>query len=551
MEILEEIPISIRNQQNLLNLLAEGYKSLSKALMEYIDNSFDSADDFFNSNDLYDRKVSIKVIVDRFRRAISIQDNCMGMSLDVLRGLANSINDSEKRRREQKRPWVNGQFGLGAHSFRFFAQKLIVVTKRKGDDQIAISIDRDSPNAQLILLDDKKLGLSGTLIEIVDIDKTHLKNLKLDDLRHEIETYFEMLLRRNVEVAVVEEELEVLATPFDYDGVDGISIKKEIVLWKRGSALLRVPEGTGIKVNLKVCDRKVDRPPFFSRKGRRINYIANMESFMRRTLHRKKVWENYYLTGYIEVGNRLEPVIARDDFLGGKGHSLDRSGIYDEIVKLEDEIHNAIEIINKDRSDESLKKLASVLTDFLSEIVKQEELKLRYENTEGKENKRPWIKVKPGPEGEKYRVGRRGEGKKYRGKTIKTAFPDENSNIFGKKIDGEKEGLRIEFNSIKTESNGPRAVYGDGVITVFSSHPDFVSRRGSNDLEQARITPRLSSYLAAVISSEYKEVFYRQKKLEPSRKNILDEQIDFIFSFEQKMKDLVNQPIDSIGQIIN
>ena len=59
-KIIESIPIVIKNQYTLLNLIAEGYKSLGKVLMEYIDNSLDSADDFFDDQtDLYTRDVLV------------------------------------------------------------------------------------------------------------------------------------------------------------------------------------------------------------------------------------------------------------------------------------------------------------------------------------------------------------------------------------------------------------------------------------------------------------------------------------------------------------
>jgi len=131
------------------------------------------------------------------------------------------------------------------------------------------------------------------------------------------------------------------------------------------------------------------------------------------------------------------------------------------------------------------------------------------------------------------------------------ATPSLEGNLFGQKTENEKEGIKIDFSTLQVEAKDKRSAYGDGVITIFANHPDFINRRGSNELEQTRITPRLSTYLAAVISSEYKAVFYQQKKLEPqlNSKKILEEQIDFIFRFEQKMKDLVNLPIDSIGSI--
>lgn len=551
-QVLEEIPISIKNQQTLLNYLAQGYKSLSKALMEYIDNSYDSADDFHDDSDnLYSHTVEIKVLIDRNNHKISIQDNCQGMSEDILKGLANSVNDSEKKRREQKRPWVNGQFGLGAHAFRYFAQRLIVTTKEKGERQLSILIDRDNPNAQLIKLDDRNLGQSGTFVELEGIENSELKNLNPDELKKDIETYFEMLLRRNVKITIVDGTLQAICTPFDYEKVQGIAVQREITSWSQGSAIINVPNGQGIQVYLKICAYKIDRPPYFSRKGRRINYIAKVDSFISKTQHRKKVWENYYLTGYIEVGNNLEPVITRDDFMGGKGHSLERCGVYEEIVRLEDEIHNAIETINKDRSDENLKSLASMLTDFLSDIAKAEEIKLRYESKNEKGKVGEWTKVLPDDtSSEKYQVGiKKGKHRHNGAPKIIPATPDKNSELFGKKVEGEKEGIRIEFSTLPVEASDRRTVYGDGVLTIFTAHPDFIGRIGGNELEQTRITPRLVSYLAAIISSEYKEVFYSVKKLEPDRKKILDEQIDFIFRFEEKLKDFINQPLDTIGQI--
>ncbi len=552
MQILEEIPIVIKEQHTLLNLLAQGYKSLSKALMEYIDNSFDSADDFYKSQSgLYDRTVKILIKIDRKNHKITIKDNCEGMNVDILKGLANSINDSNKKRREQKRPWVNGQFGLGAHAFRFFSQKLIVTTKQKETNQISILIDRDQPNAQVLQLEGQNLGQCGTFVELSEVEASEMKNLNPDDLKRDIEIYFEMLLRRNVEIKLIEDDKQAICNPFDYEKVEGITIQKEINTWRYGSGTQTTPNGAGISVNLKVCAYKIDRPPFFSRKGRRINYIAKVDSFINKTLHRKKVWENYYLTGYIEIGDNLEPVITRDDFMGGKGYSLVRSGIYEEIVKLEDLIHDAIETINKDRSDENLKSLASVLTEFLSEIAKEEEIKLRYEEKSGDGKVGEWQKVTPNDNStDKYIVGRRRKGHTHTDKQVLVnAIPDNNSNLFGKKVEGDKQGIRIEFSTLPVNNTEKRTVYGDGVITIFTAHPDFVNRRGGNDLEQTRITPRLANYLAAIISSEYKEIFYHTKKLEPERKAVLDEQIEFIFRFEEKLKNFINMPLDAIGHV--
>ncbi|MBI2327478.1 ATP-binding protein [Candidatus Curtissbacteria bacterium] len=552
MEVLETIPINIRDQHNLLNLLAESYKSLNKALMEYIDNSFDSADDYYDDVlGRYQRDVAIIITIDRANNTISVLDNCNGMDLEILKGLANSINDSEKRRRAQKRPWVNGQFGLGAHAYRFFAQKLRVITKKKNSSTGAISIDRDEPDAKLIKPYKSISNDSGTFVELSDIDRQQIKRLNIQELKRDIETYFEMLLRRNVAITIRDDDQVSVCESFDYDQLEGIPIQKVITSWHRGSATLSYPDSArGIHINLKVCTKKMDRPPFFSRKGRRINYISHMDSFIRKTEHRKKVWENYYLTGYIEVGDNLEPIITRDDFMGGKGKTATRSGIYEEIVKVEDDIYAAIEQVNRDRSDENFRKLASVLTELLTEITKEEDLRIRHENKDGQRNEQPWVSVSPDPgEGEEYDIKSNGNNRPGDKPKISVVTPDLEGELMGRKREREKQGIRIEFSTLPVVEGDRRTHFGDSVITIFTNHPDFSERRGRGDLEQIIINPRLANYLAAIISSEYKEVFYNLKKLEPDRKKVLDEQIEFIFRFEEKLKNYINQPLDALGNV--
>ena len=553
-KVIKDIPINIKNQYQLLNLLSEGYKSLSKALMEYIDNSFDSAEDFFDEEKgVYKKDVLINVFIDRENNEILIQDNCEGMNEEILEGLANNINESEKKRREQKRAWVNGQFGLGAHAFRFFAQEITVTTKQKESQPLSISIYREKSIAQQVEAADIFFDSSGTLVEISDIDKYPMQHLNSEDLKKDIETYFEMLLRRNVRIKILDQGNEYICRPFDYNQLPGQEIKKIINTWKEGSTTVKVKEENGIIVNLKVCTEKVNRPPFFSRKGRRINFISHLDSFIRKTKHRKKVWENFYLTGYIEVQNNLQPVITRDDFLAGRGEQQKRTGIYEEIVKLEDEIYLAIETINKDKSDKSFKNLASALTDLLSKIAKEEEVKLKYQSKgeEGKDKNKVKFNIDNIGLDEFKISGGSGIGSVQPGpgRTIVKGNEDLKGEKEGTKIERQKQGIRIEFSTLPSPD---RSHYGDGEIIIFTSHPDFEARKGATqqaELGSMKITARLANYLAAVISSEFKEIFYKQKRLEPDRKAILEEQIDFIFRFEESMKEFIDQPLDSIGKL--
>lgn len=241
--------------------------------------------------------------------------------------------------------------------------------------------------------------------------------------------------------------------------------------------------------------------------------------------------------------------------MGGKGKTASRSGIYEEIVKLEDEIYTAIEQVNRDRSDENFRQLASVLTELLTEITKEEELRIRHENKDGRITDQPWVSITPDPkegegEGDEYDIkGEGGNGRGDRPKII-TASPDLKGELMGRKRERDKQGIRIEFSTLPVIEGDRRTHFGDGVITIFTNHSDFTERKGRGDLEQIIINPRLANYLAAIISSEYKEVFYNLKKLEPDRKKVLDEQIEFIFRFEEKLKNYINQPLDTLGKVV-
>lgn len=545
----EIVPIHIRDQYILLNRVAEGYKTLGKILMEYIDNSFDSAENFFNGNQ-YSRKLLVTVKIERKEGRISISDNCEGMDKARLRGLANSINDSPKRK-EQTRAWVTGQFGLGAHAFRLFAESLTVISRKRNSIQSAIEICRDSSDAHIVYYPSMIEYPSGTIVVIDKVDKRALKDLALEKLQEEVETYFEMFLRRNVEIRIIDDEKETVCQPFNYDKVPGKQIERKITSWSEGNYVTTVPEERAIEIKLKVCSTPINRPPYFSLKGRRINFVGELKTFISRTNHRKRVWENCFLTGYIEVNGNLKPVITRDDFETGRGKAQKRIGIYDEIIKLEDEIYDAIEEVNRGKNDEDLQVFASYLADILSKMAKEDELRILQDGQEQQSNTNPneYITFDENSD-ERFEIipQHKGVGPIFpSAHEIEKAISDPDGGRAGKKYDPQRPGLQIAFSTL--QSIVPvRSVCGDGTITIFTSHPDFLARKHSTRDGDITISARLANYLAGVISSEYKELIYKQKKLEPERKKVLDEQIDFIFRFEELMKPFIDQPLGALGQ---
>jgi len=181
-------------------------------------------------------------------------------------------------------------------------------------------------------------------------------------------------------------------------------------------------------------------------------------------------------------------------------------------------------------------------------------LNLQYQGDGNKNKSKEKVKIKIDPNSEdfyKVKTGKRiGSGSSGGGhEEVVTATPDSKSTTIGKRIERQSHGVRIEFSTLPSDE---RTHYGDGVITIFTNHPDFVLRKGATqqaELGSMKITARLANYLAAIISSEFKEIFYLQKKLEPNRKSILSEQVDFIFKLEDKMKDYIDQPLYSLGKL--
>ncbi len=559
----ELIPIEIKNQSGLLNKLASGYNTLSRTLMEYIDNSFDSADDFFDEeSQTYTRSFSIDINIDKHKNRISITDNCVGMSKEALTRLASEIHDSQKLKNQKKGSWVNGQFGLGAHAFRLFSANMAVTSKQSGGEQWSIYIDRSKDNAEIYQHPHEIIDDSGTVVELGDIDKQQMKNMSMSELKNDIENHFEMLLRRNVSIRISDGINEVKCEPFNYDDVEGIPIKASINSWQVNGATTNVSGDKGVEVHLKVTKTPLNRSVYFSGKGRKISGVLDLPSFKNYVNNygkKRNVWSNPLLTGYIEVGSNLQPRVTRDDFEPQIGK---RTAIYDEISKLEDEIFEAIQKEMQNKQDEGMKTLGSALTDILSKLAKEDTLNLRKldeSNQKNPEFDNTPVQFDPNDEGGSLFNTEGGiivdpnpnppvpDPQPLTEET--RGNPDPNGEKTGTPAKPQKQGMQIEFMSV---GDSERAMYGDGVIYIFTEHPDFKNRVGrtrGGELGSAKVTPRLANYLSAVISSKYKEQFYQQKKLEPERDKVLEEQIEFIFRFENLMQSFIDQSLDKIGEI--
>ena len=117
------IDLEISDPVLMLNEVAKRYESTERVLMEYVDNALDDAEALYRENDgAYPYPIQIKVVIDLEARSITIQDNCRGMTREVLERVVRNIGESQKRGQS----WLNGRFGFGVHAFRAAAASIIV-----------------------------------------------------------------------------------------------------------------------------------------------------------------------------------------------------------------------------------------------------------------------------------------------------------------------------------------------------------------------------------------------------------------------------------------
>ena len=103
------------------------YNDPNKILMEYIDNSLDSAEYYFDEDgNSYKKEILITLKINGQNERdgfIEISDNCTG--IDDIMKLVMSIGNSDKKAQS----FTNGQFGYGVYSFMATCNTLEVTTK--------------------------------------------------------------------------------------------------------------------------------------------------------------------------------------------------------------------------------------------------------------------------------------------------------------------------------------------------------------------------------------------------------------------------------------
>jgi Histidine kinase-, DNA gyrase B-, and HSP90-like ATPase len=557
--------LQISDPASLLNEVARRYGSSERILMEYIDNALDDSEILYRDNaEAYPFEVRIEIIIDRHQRYVTIRDNCCGMKRDDLERIVGKVGESKKR----GITWVNGRFGFGVHAFRAAAESIRFRTKNKYDDHLELKLRRSQhrdirrpwARPEPFPTDTE----TGTEVVVGPFDEEWFDSVTVATIKHEIESHFERLLARpNLTITVQEWGGEpAFCEPFAYEQIPGKDFRRDLEIEFNFALHL-------IEVHLKVAEAEVPgrAARFFSR-GRRINEIAEIKSFIRKSTHRTSVWGHPNLLGYIEVGEIVRPIITRDDFDRGRG----RTALYDAILTLEDEIRAAINQINEEQRDSSLNRLEDVLRDVLDDLAREDRLRLRSEPTPGAEQGKAvngggaedgdeggadgppnetgggaggagaGADTGPNPE-DKGPLNGQNEG----GEQIN---PDPNENQGAQR---KRSGFDIQFGEYLPTLNGQlrRSWLLGGTIFINRAHPDFKDRLSYNRQGRARFTDRLGAYLAATVSIHYKDQFYARYGRQPERRDqMFDEQVAFQCRLESALRPhLATLEQEYIGEI--
>jgi hypothetical protein len=123
------MPHSIRigDPVGLINNIARLYQSVTRILMEYVDNSLDDAEEVFRANgERYPEPVNIRVRINKKGKQVAVMDSCRGMKKRDLLRIVTDIAEQESAAMDARRVRFRGPFIPGLlprHRHRHEAQR--------------------------------------------------------------------------------------------------------------------------------------------------------------------------------------------------------------------------------------------------------------------------------------------------------------------------------------------------------------------------------------------------------------------------------------------
>jgi len=356
------IDLVISNPVVLLNEIARRYETSERILMEYVDNALDDAEVLYRQNgNAYPYPIEIDLTIDFLAASITIQDNCRGMPRDVLEGIVRNIGESDKR----GLTWVNGRFGFGVHAFRAAAEHIHFQTKHALSSYHILEFNRDQlTGIKEARRNDEKFPTpqgTGTIVTVSKFERDWFSTVSVESVKQEIERHFERLLERpNLSIRVgAAGQPRLVCQPFDYRALAGLEIQRSLELAYQ-------EEIYPVEVYLKVTPEPhpEQNASFFAR-GRRVAAAVEIKSFMRKSQYATGLWGHPNLVGYLEVGEMVQPILNRDDFVRTKRRQI----LYDAITELEPALRLALQQINQSERQNTLEQLEDTLHTALADTL--------------------------------------------------------------------------------------------------------------------------------------------------------------------------------------
>lgn len=551
--------------------------------MEYVDNALDSAERWYSEEEnKYTKPIEVIVNISGKKPSegeVSILDNCAG--IDDLKNLVQSIGNSNKK----AQAWTNGQFGFGFYAFLEACSVAHVTTKREGEDAEYIPVEGEKFNTEKIqdvyFVNPKRENNfpyeSGTKIRLNKFNKDSWKAIDTEKLRAEIETHFDLLLRRrNLTVKVIGGEEGYVCQPFDYEGLEGEEYKDQLKDLKIIDNRRRIPTTYIRKENppyifLKITQgRVVNRAPVFVSKGRRIGAVKDIKAF--RSNHKSDIWDHPNITGYVDTKGLLDPTIARTEFR----NTSESKALFGALLELEPLILDVLKNINSQQEEKHYNKLEEKLNSVLSNLAKDDILKFRTEYLQGNDDnlQKGGLGTALDAEGQANKddtetdadngegVGDVGEdgvdlseeqGGHPGGSEGENASTDPAADSPFKGQPRKKSGFNIQIVSREPdvdEETGEmlRSQLIGGDIRIYRKHPEFKKRVREARDGGKKITQRLITYLAGEITVHYKDKFYEKHEQPEYNKRMFESIVEFMYRFENALSDYEGKNLADLNE---
>jgi len=545
----------------IIQSISSLYSDSNRVLLEFIDNSIDSAEKYFDpSKNKYNRPISITLeIIGKNNKdgSVVISDNCEGIS--NLQSIVQSFGNSRKRGQVE----TNGQFGFGMCSFLASCKELEIATKIKNEKAERVLILEEhfdvDKHEEFLFSDIEKVDSfpsdSGTVITLKIFDKNRWKDLDIDFIKNEIEKHFELLLSRgNFEIKLKNTEKEYICKPFDYNQYEGGFIDEYIE--EDG-----VEPGSKCKIHLYIKITKgkdIKKRPVFIIKGRRINEIHEIKSF--KSNNKNDIWNHPNVTGYFDLSNYIEPDISRNAFAAK--HKDRANNLFDILISKEPDILNLIIEGNEQTQEKHYQQLEDMLSKALSKLARLDSMNFRTELVSGHD-----ISLQGGGVGvdssmipplspdanfpndgidnrdiEGINPGDKTGGNDNLDKENDNPFDDKNPQGAERK----KSGFNIKISdlepNIDADTNKPiKSRLLGNTIEIFRRHPDFESRMEHFRGGELKISQRLITYLAGEITVHYKDRYYMKSGQPEYNKKMFESLVESIYLFEDLLKDAVGK----------